>query len=671
MKYLVVSFIVFFYTLQTFGQQEYFVYLQTDNSQAFYLRINKNVYSSTASGFLIVSKTADSSFDVSIGFPKNIYPEQQFTIPAGHKDAGYVLKNFSEKGWGLFNLQTQAVLMNRNPPEEKKSPEITGNKKTDAFSLLLANAVNDTAVLYTVAKPKKLVPAPPEIAIEQSAKDSAALTKTAAEKKDSSFVTKNATPLLKDDSSVAHLPQKGSVAAGNNRKPINDTSSIAKKAGKTITAPKNAVTKTTVTADNDKRVSKPAKDTIIIGKSPSAPVEAPGLVKNKERKDSIILMSSAPAKDNNTLAKNKAPQKTNAVPALVKKDSLSLAKNKVVQQPAETNSGSTNNPPVVENAIVKKDTVPALVKNDPLKPTTEQPEPIHSIPSKRLRPLVNKAAELYTDSSYVAVFVDESKEQFDTIRISIPLDEYLARVSRQKAPVLQAIETAGGASLITKDSTAAVKKDSGVAGVLAKDTEQHAISQPPVNAVAKKDSAAAGQAVKDSTAVALAKLPATVLPTVKKDSLLADKPAKDSAPAPVQQAVQPVAKKDSVNAVVHNDTFKDSTKAIKNQAPPLVMVNSDCKEIALDSDIDKLRIKMLLVVSDEDRLALARKLYKQKCLAVRQVKALSELFKSDEGKYKWFDAVYPFVTDAGNFASLAELIKSDYYLNRFKAMIRN
>ena len=123
--------------------------------------------------------------------------------------------------------------------------------------------------------------------------------------------------------------------------------------------------------------------------------------------------------------------------------------------------------------------------------------------------------------------------------------------------------------------------------------------------------------------------------------------------------------------MVHNDTFKDSTKAIKNQAPPLVMVNSDCKEIALDSDIDKLRIKMLLVVSDEDRLALARKLYKQKCLAVRQVKALSELFKSDEGKYKWFDAVYPFVTDAGNFASLAELIKSDYYLNRFKAMIRN
>ena len=36
MKYLVVSVILFFCTLQTFSQQEYFMYLQTDNSQAFY-----------------------------------------------------------------------------------------------------------------------------------------------------------------------------------------------------------------------------------------------------------------------------------------------------------------------------------------------------------------------------------------------------------------------------------------------------------------------------------------------------------------------------------------------------------------------------------------------------------------------------------------------------------
>jgi hypothetical protein len=80
---------------------------------------------------------------------------------------------------------------------------------------------------------------------------------------------------------------------------------------------------------------------------------------------------------------------------------------------------------------------------------------------------------------------------------------------------------------------------------------------------------------------------------------------------------------------------------------------------------------MLLVVTDEERIGLAKKVFKQKCFLVKQVKALSELFKNDEGKYKWFDAVYPFVSDSGNFSSLAELIKDGYYLNRFKAMLRN
>ncbi|MEP7279949.1 MAG: DUF4476 domain-containing protein, partial [Bacteroidota bacterium] len=100
-------------------------------------------------------------------------------------------------------------------------------------------------------------------------------------------------------------------------------------------------------------------------------------------------------------------------------------------------------------------------------------------------------------------------------------------------------------------------------------------------------------------------------------------------------------------------------------------LNTDCKEVAFDSDIDKLRVKMLLVLSDEERIALAKKVFKQKCLLVKQVRALSELFKTDEGKYKWFDAAYAFVSDTGNFASLGEFIKDEYYLNRFKAMLRH
>ena len=45
-----------------FSQQDFFVYLQADNHQLFYVRLNNKVYSSTESGYLIIPKLADSSY---------------------------------------------------------------------------------------------------------------------------------------------------------------------------------------------------------------------------------------------------------------------------------------------------------------------------------------------------------------------------------------------------------------------------------------------------------------------------------------------------------------------------------------------------------------------------------------------------------------------------------
>jgi hypothetical protein len=46
------------------------------------------------------------------------------------------------------------------------------------------------------------------------------------------------------------------------------------------------------------------------------------------------------------------------------------------------------------------------------------------------------------------------------------------------------------------------------------------------------------------------------------------------------------------------------------------------------------------------------------------------MFRTDEGKYKLFDAAYPFVSDTNNFKDLAGLLSEEYYINRFKAMVR-
>jgi hypothetical protein len=72
----------------------------------------------------------------------------------------------------------------------------------------------------------------------------------------------------------------------------------------------------------------------------------------------------------------------------------------------------------------------------------------------------------------------------------------------------------------------------------------------------------------------------------------------------------------------------------------------------------------------DEKIATTKKLLKSKCFTVKQLKAISELFAEDESKYQLFETAYPFTLDTYNYAALEELIKSDYYRNRFNAMLR-
>ena len=110
MKYLSVAFLLLI-SISGFTQQIHIVYIQTDNKQPFYVKMDKKILSSTSSGYLIIPKLQDSAYRLSIGFPKNEWQEQKVTCNINQADAGYLLKNFGEKGWGLFNLQTMNLVM--------------------------------------------------------------------------------------------------------------------------------------------------------------------------------------------------------------------------------------------------------------------------------------------------------------------------------------------------------------------------------------------------------------------------------------------------------------------------------------------------------------------------------------------------------------------------------
>ena len=75
--------------------------------------------------------------------------------------------------------------------------------------------------------------------------------------------------------------------------------------------------------------------------------------------------------------------------------------------------------------------------------------------------------------------------------------------------------------------------------------------------------------------------------------------------------------------------------------------------------------------TEEDMVSAAKKIFKAKCYTTEQVKNLGLLFLKDAGKYNFFDAAYPSVSDSNNFSKLENQLSDPYYINRFKAMLRN
>ncbi|MGZ4049068.1 MAG: DUF4476 domain-containing protein [Bacteroidia bacterium] len=134
------------------AQQVHFIYLQTENGQPFYVKLNNKVVSSSSAGYLILPKLTDGDYKLNVGFPKKEFPEENFQIAIDNKNEGFLLKNFGEKGWGLFNLQSFAVAMGagENAPET-----ISKNLESNPFSKMLANVVKDSSILQKNEPPKE------------------------------------------------------------------------------------------------------------------------------------------------------------------------------------------------------------------------------------------------------------------------------------------------------------------------------------------------------------------------------------------------------------------------------------------------------------------------------------------------------------------------------------
>ncbi|HNG62734.1 MAG TPA: hypothetical protein PLK54_03225, partial [Ferruginibacter sp.] len=132
-------------SLVSAAQKSRFIYIQSEGNHPFSVKLGGKLFASSEAGYLILSRLDAGSYELFFGFPKNEWPVQKVTCAVKEENAGYQLRYFGSKGWGLVNLQTAAILFMQ--PERGPASETITEPVSDSFALVLASVVGDNSIL--------------------------------------------------------------------------------------------------------------------------------------------------------------------------------------------------------------------------------------------------------------------------------------------------------------------------------------------------------------------------------------------------------------------------------------------------------------------------------------------------------------------------------------------
>lgn len=141
------------------AQLNYFVYLESENREPFYIRVQNKIHAAP-NGHLILSKLVEGDLKLELGFPKTSMPEQQFSIAIGKKDRGFLLRNFSDKGWVLYDLQESQLIAAASKQAQVVVQPTASNLAAavnDPFANMLAAVTQDSTVKQVTVQ-KEVLP---------------------------------------------------------------------------------------------------------------------------------------------------------------------------------------------------------------------------------------------------------------------------------------------------------------------------------------------------------------------------------------------------------------------------------------------------------------------------------------------------------------------------------
>ncbi len=138
-------FLLFIFSTSISAQTVHFLYIQSDNSQAFYVRLNNKVFSSSDIGFLIIPKLQTGKLSLIVGFPMNKWNAMNYEVEVENRDMSFRLKKVDSLNWELYDDQGQHTILKNKTGTQQDLME----NNNDEFSNVLAEVSNNPKIKQT------------------------------------------------------------------------------------------------------------------------------------------------------------------------------------------------------------------------------------------------------------------------------------------------------------------------------------------------------------------------------------------------------------------------------------------------------------------------------------------------------------------------------------------
>ena len=616
----------------SFAQKVYFVYFESEAQQPFFARINEKTYNSSASGFLILSNLRDSIYSISIGFPQDKWPEQRFSIPIKSKDRGYQLKNFGEKGWGLFDLQTLSLQMSEGPVKSKSSGIKEGGVST--FTALLSKAANDPSLMEESSVAVVKYDDKPAV-VQQAAKKEDATTQK--EQPAANGVAADQTK-KQDVTTQKEPPAATAVAADQTKK-------------QDVTTQKEPPAANAVAADQTKK-----QDVTTQKEQPAATVVAA----DQTKKQDVTTQKEPPAanavaadqtKKQDVNAQKEPPAATAVAADQTKKQDVTTQKEPpaataIAADQTKKQDVTTQKEPPAANAVAADQTKKQDVT------TQKEPPAATAVAADQTKKQDVNAQKAQPPANAIAA--DQTKKEQSPVETTkVPQDKTntVKTGEQQKKP-----ETA------VAKNTENAEKNSGTAPIVENPGQTNVPVTPKDKGEIKPSSpekykkSMVTKKSESSTTDGFGLVFIDKFSDGQKDTIEIFIPnPKEDVDKKSETASQPKKFLD-----IGNDEKGGTANTITNKA---------CASVATDKDFFNLRKKMAAQETDEQMINESKKGFKSKCYSTEQIKNLGSLFLKEPGKFQFYEAAYPFSSDQGNFVALQSDFKDNYFVYRFKKLV--